>query len=295
MNLLSRKKNIKESIPLISLLSALTVILNVLGTYLPVSSLIIVLFLSLPSLFIGLLIPKKYYYIYFLTSLILSLITSISNLSFVISFTIPSLIIGLLYGYFIEKKMNTSLLILISTLIYFILEIAFIPLTNLIINDNYLNLILKLLNLEINNHNYYIIYNLILISSFLGILLSSFIINYEIKRFNLSFNFNKLGDYILSISSITFSIITLIIFFINKDLSSIFFAISFISFILLIMNNILIKEYKYLYFLLIIIPLYLIFIFLNIEYYSLIYFLLYPFIYSLIILIHSLIKRFKNN
>ena len=295
MNLLSRKKNIKESIPLISLLSALTVILNVLGTYLPVSSLIIVLFLSLPSLFIGLLIPKKYYYIYFLTSLILSLITSISNLSFVISFTIPSLIIGLLYGYFIEKKMNTSLLILISTLIYFILEIAFIPLTNLIINDNYLNLILKLLNLEINNHNYFIIYNLILISSFLGILLSSFIINYEIKRFNLSFNFNKLGDYILSISSITFSIITLIIFFINKDLSSIFFTISFISFILLIMNNILIKEYKYLYFLLIIIPLYLIFIFLNIEYYSLIYFLLYPFIYSLIILIHSLIKRFKNN
>ena len=295
MNLLSRKKNIKESIPLISLLSALTVILNVLGTYLPVSSLIIVLFLSLPSLFIGLLIPKKYYYIYFLTSLLLSLITSISNLSFVISFTIPSLIIGILYGYFIEKKMNTSLLILISTLIYFILEISFIPLTNLIINDNYLNLILKLLNLEINNHNYFIIYNLILISSFLGILLSSFIINYEIKRFNLSFNFNKLGDYILSISSITFSIITLIIFFINKDLSSIFFAISFISFILLIMNNILIKEYKYLYFLLIIIPLYLIFIFLNIEYYSLIYFLLYPFIYSLIILIHSLIKRFKNN
>ena len=295
MNLLSRKKNIKDSIPLISLLSALTVILNVLGTYLPVSSLIIVLFLSLPSLFIGLLIPKKYYYIYFLTSLFLSLITSISNLSFVISFTIPSLIIGLLNGYFIEKKMNTSLLILISTLIYFILEISFIPLTNLIINDNYLNLILKLLNLEINNHNYYIIYNLILISSFLGILLSSFIINYEIKRFNLSFNFNKLGDYILSISSITFSIITLIIFFINKDLSSIFFAISFISFILLIMNNILIKEYKYLYFLLIIIPLYLIFIFLNIEYYSLIYFLLYPFIYSLIILIHSLIKRFKNN
>ena len=295
MNLLSKKKNIKESIPLISLLSALTVILNVLGTYLPISSLIIVLFLSLPSLFIGLLIPKKYYYIYFLTSLILSLITSISNLSFVISFTIPSLIIGLLYGYFINKKMNTSLLILISTLIYFILEISFIPLTNLIINDNYLNLILKLLNLEINNHNYYIIYNLILISSFLGILLSSFIINYEIKRFNLSFNFNKLGDYILSISSITFSIITLIIFFINKDLSSIFFAISFISFILLIMNNILIKEYKYLYFLLIIIPLYLIFIFLNIEYYSLIYFLLYPIIYSLIILIHSLIKRFKNN
>ena len=295
MNLLSRKKNIKESIPLISLLSALTVILNVLGTYLPVSSLIIVLFLSLPSLFIGLLIPKKYYYIYFLTSLLLSLITSISNLSFVISFTIPSLIIGILYGYFINKKMNTSLLILISTLIYFILEISFIPLTNLIINDNYLNLILKLLNLEINNHNYFIIYNLILISSFLGILLSSFIINYEIKRFNLSFNFNKLGDYILSISSITFSIITLIIFFINKDLSSIFFAISFISFILLIMNNILIKEYKYLYFLLIIIPLYLIFIFLNIEYYSLIYFLLYPFIYSLIILIHSLIKRFKNN
>ena len=295
MNLLSRKKNIKESIPLISLLSALTVILNVLGTYLPVSSLIIVLFLSLPSLFIGLLIPKKYYYIYFLTSLLLSLITSISNLSFVISFTIPSLIIGILYGYFINKKMNTSLLILISTLIYFILEISFIPLTNLIINDNYLNLILKLLNLEINNHNYFIIYNLILISSFLGILLSSFIINYEIKRFNLSLNFNKLGDYILSISSITFSIITLIIFFINKDLSSIFFAISFISFILLIMNNILIKEYKYLYFLLIIIPLYLIFIFLNIEYYSLIYFLLYPFIYSLIILIHSLIKRFKNN
>ena len=295
MNLLSRKKNIKESIPLISLLSALTVILNVLGTYLPISSLIIVLFLSLPSLFIGLLIPKKYYYIYFLTSLSLSLITSISNLSFVISFTIPSLIIGLLYGYFIEKKMNTSLLILISTLIYFILEIAFIPLTNLIINDNYLNLILKLLNLEINNHNYFIIYNLILISSFLGILLSSFIINYEIKRFNLSLNFNKLGDYILSISSITFSIITLIIFFINKDLSSIFFAISFISFILLIMNNILIKEYNYLYFLLIIIPLYLIFIFLNIECYSLIYFLLYPFTYSLIILTHSLIKRFKNN
>ena len=295
MNLLSKKKNIKESIPLISLLSALTVILNVLGTYLPVSSLIIVLFLSLPSLFIGLLIPKKYYYIYFLTSLLLSLITSISNLSFVISFTIPSLIIGILYGYFINKRMNTSLLILISTLIYFILEISFIPLTNLIINDNYLNLILKLLNLEINNNNYFIIYNLILISSFLGILLSSFIINYEIKRFNLSLNFNKLGDYILSISSITFNISTLIIFFINKDLSSIFFAISFISFILLIMNNILIKEYKYLYFLLIIIPLYLIFIFLNIEYYSLIYFLLYPFIYSLIILIHSLIKRFKNN
>ncbi len=294
MNLLSKKKNIKESIPLISLLSALTVILNVLGTYLPISSLIIVLFLSLPSLFIGILIPKKYYYIYFLSSLVLSLITSISNLSFVISFTIPSIIIGILMGYFIEKKINSSVLIFISTLIYFLLEITFIPLTNLIINDNYLNLILKLLNLEINNSNYYIIYNLMLISSFLGILLSSFITSYEVKRFNLYFTFNKLGDYILSISSILFSVLTLLIFFFNKNLSSIFFVISFISFILLVINNILIKEYKYLFLLLLIIPLYLIFIFLNIEYYSLIYFLLYPSFYSLIILIISLIKRFKN-
>ena len=291
MKLLSRKENLKESIPLIALLSSLIIILNILGTYFPFLLFIIIFILPLPSIFIGILIPKKYYYIYFLTSLFLSLLFSITNLSFLISFTLPSLIIGILIGFFILKKYNYTFLILLSSLIYFILEISFIPLTNLIINDNYLAIYLKLLNLEINESSYYIIYNLMLIFSFFGILLSSYIIYYEIKRFNLSYNYNKLGDYLLITSTILFSILTFIIYFINKNLSSIFFNITYISFILLIMNNIFIKEYKFLFFLLIIIPIYLIFIFINIEKYSLIYFLLYPLIYSLILLFYSIPKN----
>ena len=290
MNLISKKTTLKESIPLISLMSAFILILNVLGTYIPFSSLIIVLLLSLPSLFIGLLISKKYYYIYFLTSFLLSLLSSFNNFSFLISFTLPSLFIGVIEGIFIDKKINYCISILISTFIYFSLEIAFIPLSNLLLNEDSIELILRILGLETKDSNYYLIYDLILISSFLGIMLSSLIIYYEILKFNLSFSFDKIGDYILSLICVLTCIITLIIFFLNKNLSSIFFVISFISFILLIMNNCFIKEYKFLFLLIIIIPIYLIFVFLKIEEYSLIYFLIYPCLYSLFNLIYPSIK-----
>lgn len=292
MNLINKKNTLKESIPLISLMSAFTIILNVIGTYIPFSSIFIILLLPLPSLFISILVPKKYSYIYIITSFFVSLLSSITNLSFLISFTFPSIIIGIIEGIFIDKKFNYSLSILISSITYFILEIGLIPLSNLLINDDSIKLILDLLNLETSRSNYFLIYDLILISSFLGIMLSSLIIYYEIKKFNLDYMFNKIGDYFLSFIIIIFSLVTLIIFYVDKSLSSIFFIFTFITFILLIINNIFIKEYKYLFLLIIIIPIYLIFVFLNIEEYSLIYFLIYPFLYSLFILFYSLIKKY---
>ncbi len=294
MKIIEKKENLKSSIPFMALMCALIVCLSILATYLSFSSLIVALFITIPSVFVAILVPKKYYYIYFLSSLGLSLITSILDISFVLSFTLPSLIIGLIQGIFIDKKYNAFLLTYITSIIYFIIEIILLYLVNIILEINVIEEMENLLHLSNNEENKYIILILILFSSFIGVSLSTYVINFEIKKIGYNLTFNKYGDYFFSIISILLSIITLLCHFYNKNLECFLFIVTIISLIFLTLSNLSIKEYYYLFILLIIFPLYLIFIIFNLENYIFIYFSLLPIIYSIVVLLIKLLIYFKN-
>ncbi len=294
MKLLSKKENLKTSIPFMALMTALIVVLSIFGTYLPLSSLIIALFITLPSVFVSILVPRKFYIIYFISALGLSLLTSFNDISFTLSFIFPSLIIGFLQGLFIDKKYNCLVLTYISSIIYFILEILLFYFVKVILNVSMIEGMEKIFHLHTNEEGKFIVLSLILISSFLSISLSTYVMNFEIKKIGYSLTFNKYGDYFFSFVSLSLSLFTFLFYFYSQNLEWFLFITSAISLIFLIINNMLIKEYKLLFTLLIIFPLYLIFIIFSLENYVFVYFSLVMIVYSLVVLIYSLIMHIKN-
>ena len=117
----SIKENLKESIPLMSLLSAVNLIMMILITYLPITGVVVVFLLPLPSIICTLFIKSRYYIIYALTSLIISIIFCIGDFTSVLFTLIPVLISSFVYAFLIKCNLGVlNSLVLTSFILTFI-------------------------------------------------------------------------------------------------------------------------------------------------------------------------------
>ena len=245
MKLLTYKKNLKESIPIISLMISLNLVLIFLITYLPFLYLIIPFILILPSALLASVIKKRYYLIYFFIALLLSFLISYKDITFSLIYFLPSLISGFIYGLFLDKKYDRYLLILISSLINFLLEYLINYLLYLLLDFNLFNEIKTLLNL-IDNQTFSILFpSLILLYSFISNFISFISVSYFINRFNLKYiNDNKLDSFFDLINSLFFILIIIFSFF-NLTISYIFLILSTYIFIINLIKIYQKKNYTY--------------------------------------------------
>ena len=258
---ISKKETLKESIPLIALMSALEVILVIIATYVPFSYLIIIFILMIPSVILGISIKDKYYWLYFVSALSLSLIVSCLDISFSVVFLLPSLIISFLFSLFIKHSLDYTILIFISSVFLFLFEISLIPLIELVLSQDFIKIIFDILKIENNLTNLGIVYGIIYIASFIEVSLSSLIIKEEIKKFEYSFNFNDKYTFILEIILFLCSIITIMSYYFFSFLTVLFLFIAFTIFLLSLFKLLILKKYKRCYILFLIPILYVIYIY----------------------------------
>ena len=227
--IVSKKDNLKDSIPLISLLVSLNLILIILMTYLPYLSIVLFLLMPLPSIIYFLYIKFKYYYIYFLSSFLLGLLVSIGDISYCLTSLLPILLITPLIGFLLNKNVDIFLIIIMSSVLMFLINIGLIYLLNFIYNIDFINNILFLLKLNNNE-----VINMLLPSIiYLVTLAQIFVITYinfkEISSINKISFLNVYNDLIGVVITLIFTLITLITYFFNIKIFILLLIISFIS------------------------------------------------------------------
>lgn len=250
MKLVEYKKDLLSSLPLISLIIAIDLVLILLGTFLPFSILFISLIVSFPSTVLAVFIKKRYYLLYVFIALILAFLLTFGNIFFIIYYFLPSLLLSFIFSLgLINKenilkskkiKLDKYLLIIILSILNLFIEIILIYLGIYLFNFDFIKIFLSLFKLENNLYSSYFIYLIIYIYAFINILISYFFINFEIKKFdkNLIFYTSKFNKEILVILNIVISILLTISSFFFLSFSYTFLFISFILLVFLIYEEI---------------------------------------------------------
>lgn len=227
--IINKKDNLKDSIPLMSLLISLNLILIILMTYLPYLSMVLFLLMPLPSIIYFLYIKFKYYYIYFLSSFLLGLLVSIGDISYCLTSLLPILLITPLIGFLLNKKVDIFLIIIISSVLMFLINIGLIYLLNFIYNIDFINNILVLLKLNNNEVINLLLPTIIYLVTLAQIFIMTFINFKEINSINKISSLNIYNDLISIIVTLIFALITLITYFFDIKIFILLLVISFIS------------------------------------------------------------------
>lgn len=219
------------------------------------------IFLPLISIIFFLKVDKKYFYIYILNNILLSLIIINFNLSLFLFDLFPSLLIGLFISIMIKKNINLYSNLYFSSILIFILEILSIFIYDKITSINTLNTIMLIYKIENNKLNIAIIFFILSIYSILKINLILLTIKSELIKFKIKYTYKESNLIILMLSLSINIILTLL--FINLNL----LELTFISISFLIYNSILliIKKFKrndYILFVIIIIVSWIVYVYL---------------------------------
>lgn len=248
MKFLNKKETPVENLTFIAIMAAINVILVTLNVFIPLLGLVLMLGLPLISAVTSIYTKNRYYPIYLVVNLTISLLIGINNIGDVINYLLPSLLTGFIFGKLINKKINFIFIILISSLVQFLVSISAIYIIYGITGLNYFDTIINLFNLNDNTYKTLIPLSFILVVSIAQMVLSFFIIKEEIKKLGIEvkMNFTNLDKTIFLISDGISLILTIIFAFIFLPISYLFFSL-FILFSLIVIILGLIKKIKWIY------------------------------------------------
>lgn len=244
MATLYKRKTLTKTITLMAMMAAINVIFSLLGAYIPVLSVILIIFLPLTSAFIEVSCEDKYFPIYAFGTFGLCLAATFHIIDFAILYIIPSIITGYLFGLMSKKKVSSIWAIFIATIAQTIITYALIPLLELITEINFIDYTITLLHLdEINNIRDFVLLGIFL-ASLAQIILSYIVCSSELKK--LGFENKKISelDCIVHYSTIGATVLSIPFFFIFKGLGYLFTSISIFFAIFVIYESIAKREYR---------------------------------------------------
>lgn len=188
MKLNHKNDNLIKSIPLMALMAAINVIFVLITTLVPVLLFLIVFVLPLTSVLVTLKCPKRYFFIYAISTILLCLGITFWCIDDTIFYVIPSIISGFLFGLFIEKKVPIVYVVIITTFAQMLCSYASIPLIQLITNRNIITVFATALNIQDFAYLDYLVPVFIFFISMVQEIISFLVIKDEIIKFGYSFS-----------------------------------------------------------------------------------------------------------
>jgi len=243
MNIFSKRETLTQNITYMAIMSAINIIFSVIASFLPIFSIILILILPLTSTLVTIYCKNKYYIIYAIASIGLSLVATIYNTEYTILYLIPSILTGFCFGMMIKYNVAPVWFLFVSSLIQSGCTFASIPLINFLFSTDIILFFETALSLQEAPYIDVIVPTFIFFISMAQMLLSYIIISGEISKFNKEFNNKKISTFFNSIYCLSFLILCFIFSFFYSPLAYFFLACSiyFCSFILI---GIIIKKYN---------------------------------------------------
>lgn len=217
--LFSKKETLIRSIPLMAMMAAINVIFSLFTTFIPFLSVILIIFIPLTSTLVEIYCKDRYFPIYAIATLGLSICVSLSAIDFTLFYLIPSIITGYVFGLMAKKNFPNLWGIFTASVLQTAISFAFIPLIQLITEHNLIDDIKTMLKVGDSIYFNNLIIVLFFAVSLVQTLLSYIVVSNEIKKFGIENKENKDWRLPVSFASIASIILSIILSFFYMPIS----------------------------------------------------------------------------
>lgn len=138
MKFLSQRKSAAQIIALMAMMSAINIIVSVVAAFSVIASVLLIIILPLTSTIVVLACPEKYFPIYALATIGLSVVATIWNLDVTLFYVVPSIVSGFVFGFCIKRSLYFGWSIVISALLQMGISFAIIPLINVLFEIDFI-------------------------------------------------------------------------------------------------------------------------------------------------------------
>lgn len=238
----TKKETLLQNMAFMGIMAAINVLLCTLGAYLPITGIFVMIFLPFFSAIVTMLCRWKYYPIYAIATIGVSLCATLWNTEYTLFYLIPSVITGFLFGFCFSKKLNGTYAILLTSLTQLGLTYLMLPIIKGIYGTDLIYTFLTLFKL-IDNFDYV----MVIVPSFIYLLsLSQMVFSYivlinEIKKFDTLEE--KPIDKTLTLIGIGLAVLVIPFMFFAVNVSYLFMFIALFVSSSIIVNSV-IERYK---------------------------------------------------
>ncbi len=203
MTFLRKRETPSENIAFMGISSGVVVAFSLLTTFLPFSSLFVILFLPLICALTTYFCKDKYLPFYIIASISVSLLCTAYNISSTLFDVAPAVVIGSLFGFFLKKNIPSSLTVFILSLLKVGLNYLMLLLLKGLYGIDFIETIIKLLHLEENAVIYDLIPTFMFVYAVIQIVISFFVISIASADFIKIWSKRKI-DLFISAGSLLF-------------------------------------------------------------------------------------------
>ena len=162
---------------------AINVVCSFLTTVLPLISIILIIFLPLTSAIVEVMCKDRWFPIYAIATIGLSIVVSLSSIDFTIFYIVPSIFTGYIFGLFSKRNLPSMFAIFLAAIVQTLLSFAFIPLLQLITGSNLIDVFVKILRISDRFWFDSIILLLFFLVALIQVILSYIVVQNELSKF----------------------------------------------------------------------------------------------------------------
>lgn len=229
MGLFSKKETLIRSIPLMGLMAAINVIFSVITTFVPLPfiSVILVIFIPLTSTIVEIYCKDRYFPIYALATLGLSIVVSLSAIDFTLFYLIPSIATGYIFGLMAKRNFSNLWAVFIAAVLQTCFSFAFIPLIKLITQRDLIEDIRTIFGVSKDNLYFQnLIICLFFIVALVQTTLSFIVVDNELRKFGAKSELKSDWRLPVSLCALASAGFAVLFYFVFKPLCTIFVAFS---------------------------------------------------------------------
>lgn len=173
---------------LTALMAGINVIFALLSSFFFPASLFIMLFLPLASIIVALNVDLRFYPVYVIATLVLSLLVNFAHFDTTLFFLLPILLSGLTFGLLIKKNLPDIILLLVVSLVNLAVLFLTIPLINLIYEIDFMTTFSALIGFSNIDFGRFILPAILALLAFMQTLITLLIISQDAPLFRIKIN-----------------------------------------------------------------------------------------------------------
>lgn len=222
-----KKETLIRAICFMSFFVAINVVCSFLTTVLPLLSIVLIIFLPLTSAIVEVMCKDRWFPIYAVATIGLSIVVSLSSIDFTIFYIVPSIFTGYIFGLFSKHNLPNMFAIFFATIIQTLISFAFIPLLQVITGSNLIDVFVKIL--RISNRFWFdsVILLLFFLIALIQIILSFIVVQNELNKFGQKSECKFNQERIAAFSTIGAALLSTIFSFFYMPLCYLFIGIAF--------------------------------------------------------------------
>ena len=186
MPLFKKKTSLVHHITYMGIMTTINLIFVLLARFAPYFMFLLVIILPFASAVVSYFCLKRYFIIYAVASIGVCFI--FGEPAETLFYVLPAILSGFVIGLLLEKKIHPFWMVLLSSLINAALTFAYIPLINLIINDNIVERMLVLFGLNDFAYKIELTYLFVCLVSFVQCILTNYVMMADIKKIGIETN-----------------------------------------------------------------------------------------------------------